>query len=80
LDNLLSQGKAREKIRKEVMLSPDIKMIPGAKNGFTIDYWVKLKKVYENMSLMRIIDWEGNVLIEVNVSINRQYNDISMTQ
>lgn len=50
-----------------------------SKVGFCIDYWVTLKKFYENMSMLRLIDHEGNALLEVTLTISREYKEWSIT-
>lgn len=76
---MITQGKAWEKIKKEVFLSPEIKPVSKPYVGFTIDYWITLKKFYENMSLIRIVDWEGKAFLEITLTISWEYKEKSIT-
>ena len=53
--------------------------MPIPRIGFSIDYWVTLKKFYENMSMLRIVDVEGNSLLEITLTLNWEYKEKSIT-
>ena len=72
----VSKGKALKTVEKEVWLSPFISNLPNKNKGFWISFWFRLKKLYDNMNIISIIDFKGEKVLKINISILREFENI----
>ena len=72
----VSRGKALEKFEKEIWLSPYISNFPTKKKGYCISFWFRLKKLYDNMNMISIVDFKGEKILKINLSILREFENV----
>ena len=72
----VSKGKALKTVEKEVCLSPFISNLPSKSKGYWVSFWFRLKKLYDNMNIISIIDFKGEKVLKINISILREFENI----
>ena len=72
----ISKGKALQKVEREICLSPTITNLPNRKKGYCVNFWFRLKKLYDNMNLISVIDFKGNKILKISLSVVREFENI----
>lgn len=76
----VSKGKALQTVEKEVCLSPTITNLPSKTKGYSGCFWFRLKKLYDNMNLISVVDFKGNKILKISINIVREYESIPIQE
>jgi len=74
----VSKGKSLQKVEKEVWLSPLVNNFPNKKKGYCWAFWFRLKKLYDNMNLISVIDSNGDKILKISVNIIREFENVDI--
>ena len=74
LSSFLSEKQAQDKIKLEIYEAGRLQVIPTNKIGYTCVFWVKMKKLYEKMPLLKVIDNTNQPLIDIWYSVRRVFD------
>ena len=74
LSNFLSEKQAQDKIKLDVYEAGRLQIIPSYKIGYTCLFWIKMKKLYEKMSIIKIVDHNNQPLMDIWYSVRRIFD------
>ena len=78
LTSFMSKGRAVERMNQDILESPRLSYFPQCKTGYSVSFWVRFKRLYEQTSLIRIVDVDGMYLMEVSLEIVREYSNLTI--
>lgn len=74
----VSKGKALQKVENEMWLSPYITNLPNKKKGFSLAFWVRLKKLYDNMNLISALNYKTERIVTVRINVIREFQNFNI--
>lgn len=74
----VSKGKSLQQIEKDICLSPNITNLPKKKKGYCWTFWFRLKKLYDNMNLISILNYNGKRILKIGIGITREFENIDI--
>ena len=78
LTSFMSKGRAVERMNQDILESPRLSYFPQCKTGYSVSFWVRFKRLYEQTSLIRIVDIDGAYYLEVSLVITREYSNLTI--
>lgn len=74
----ISKGKSLQQVEKEVCLSPFVTNLPNRKKGYWILFWFRLKKLYDNMNIISIVDYKGEKILKISLNVLREFENVNI--
>lgn len=74
----VSKGKALLKVEKEVCMSPYVTNLPNKKKGYGLCFWFRLKKLYDNMNMISVLNYKGEKIISISINILREFENVNI--
>lgn len=74
----ISRGQALQKFEGEICLSNYVTNIPNKKKGWCANFWFRLKKLYDNMNILSMVDFKGEKMLKISLNIIREFESVAI--